>query len=273
MNPPPPADVIGLDLLNSITKYPSIKTYHELGDKGRSTEKINVDFEGETELTVTEKIDGTNCRIVLNGHWLVSNDWGTQSPLWLIGSRNELLAASGDLCSNPKMGVVEELRDTADMLTFHKQHVDAGSIVVVYGELYGGKINKYKEYTGAGAVGFRVFDILILDHPAIEHYLTMDRAELAALRDSDEWRGQFAIEKHLVSTVEDEGLDVVPAVDTTFPTGGTVQEVADWLRRFRASVCTLDEDAMGRSEGVVVRDSSSTKIAKVRFDNYKEQLR
>ena len=45
-----------LPSLDSATKYPSIVTYHALGDKGRLTEVLNVNFSGN--VITTEKVDG-----------------------------------------------------------------------------------------------------------------------------------------------------------------------------------------------------------------------
>ncbi len=68
-----------LNKLNSMTKYPSIPTYHALGDKGALLEQT-VSFDGE--IILTEKIDGTNSRIVL-----------LPDGNFVLGSREELLFA------------------------------------------------------------------------------------------------------------------------------------------------------------------------------------
>ncbi|MBW4637687.1 MAG: hypothetical protein KME05_05520 [Gloeocapsa sp. UFS-A4-WI-NPMV-4B04] len=56
-----------------MTKYPSIPTYHPLGNKGVLLEEA-VSFEGEVVLT--EKIDATNSRIILlpNGNFVLGID-------------------------------------------------------------------------------------------------------------------------------------------------------------------------------------------------------
>jgi len=55
-------DICRVDLakLNSLTKYPSILTYHALGDKGILQETVQVPFDGR--VIGTEKVDGTNRR-------------------------------------------------------------------------------------------------------------------------------------------------------------------------------------------------------------------
>ena len=44
--------------LNSITKYPSIPTYHKIGEKGVLEDEV-VSF-GSDKIILTEKVDGTN---------------------------------------------------------------------------------------------------------------------------------------------------------------------------------------------------------------------
>ncbi len=53
---------VDLGKLNSMTKYPSILTYHALGDKGLLQETVQIPFEGR--VIGTEKVDGTNTRLI-----------------------------------------------------------------------------------------------------------------------------------------------------------------------------------------------------------------
>src|SRR5438034_7509139 len=53
---------IDLGKLNSMTKYPSILTYHALGDKGVLQETVQIPFEGR--IIGTEKVDYTNARLI-----------------------------------------------------------------------------------------------------------------------------------------------------------------------------------------------------------------
>jgi hypothetical protein len=107
--------------LNSATKYPSIPTYH-LTERGELTAE-RVAFPGP--VLVTEKVDGTNARIIL-----------TPDGEFVIGSRENLLAARGDLIGDPAMGIVEHLRATAETFVAARSQV-----TVFYGELYGAKIS------------------------------------------------------------------------------------------------------------------------------------
>src|ERR1051326_571600 len=69
--------------LNSATQYPSILTYHALGERGRLTEDRTTDFStvNPDDVEVTEKIDGTNARIIIPPRRMGGA---------LIGSRTEL---------------------------------------------------------------------------------------------------------------------------------------------------------------------------------------
>ena len=92
-----------LDLrkLNSATKYPSIPTYHSLGERGRLLDQC-IDL-AEQDLVATEKVDGTNSRIII-----------LPDGMYLIGSREELLHAKGDLIHNPAQGIVTPKTGLAD---------------------------------------------------------------------------------------------------------------------------------------------------------------
>ena len=53
---------VDLGRLNSITKYPSIPTYHPMGDRGELRDGP-LPFRGT--VIATEKVDGTNSRVIL----------------------------------------------------------------------------------------------------------------------------------------------------------------------------------------------------------------
>lgn len=72
-----------------MTKYPSILTYHKLGEKGKLLDEVQVPFDQPAILA--EKIDGVNSRIII-----------FPDGLYIIGSREELLYAKGDLIGNPQ---------------------------------------------------------------------------------------------------------------------------------------------------------------------------
>ena len=153
-----------LDKLNSITKYPSIGTYHELTGKGTLTDNVLEPITKPLIGYVTEKIDGTNARIIING-----NDY-------FIGSREQLLYAKGDRIKNNTLGIVEELIPVAEKISSRTQIQD--DIFVIYGEVYGYNIGRnYKNYTNSKGLDFRVFDIQLLKFETYNRLLneTMDK--------------------------------------------------------------------------------------------------
>src|SRR5947209_2093316 len=163
------SDVRQIDLaaLNSLTKYPSIPTYHRLdGSNGRLAEEA-LPFPAGPVLA-TEKVDGTNARVII-----------LPGGNYLLGSREELLFYRTDVIGNPSMGIVAALKSVAERLAA----ADADDAVVVYfGEVYGGKVTAgSKQYTGTQAVGFRLFDAIVL--PDYAARLTMPAAVIAAWRD------------------------------------------------------------------------------------------
>src|SRR4051794_25742951 len=120
-----PFNVRAVDLgrLNSMTKYPSIPTYHPMGDRGVLGDEP-LRFEGRA--IATEKVDGTNSRILL-----------LPDGTYLIGSREELLYARGDLIGNPALGIVDAVRPVAERLV---EEVRLPAIAAFYLETYGGNI-------------------------------------------------------------------------------------------------------------------------------------
>src|ERR1700735_5803566 len=84
---------VDLGKLNSMTKYPSILTYHALGDKGVLQETVQVPFSGR--IICTEKVDGTNTRLIF-----------CPDGSALVGSREDLLWERRDMTGNPAMGIV-----------------------------------------------------------------------------------------------------------------------------------------------------------------------
>lgn len=129
-----------LQFWNSVTKYPSILTYHLLDKKNNITENLHPIATCREPLFAFEKIDGTNCRIIL----LPEKD-GKRD--FLIGSREDILTENypdGDV----SRGIVDTATLVADRLVSDLArfsfppgviclHSDA---ICLYGEVYGGNI-------------------------------------------------------------------------------------------------------------------------------------
>ncbi|MFJ6438260.1 RNA ligase family protein [Streptomyces sp. NPDC091416] len=249
------AEDLDLDALNSATKYPSILTYHELGPSGGLLENATA-FSGDVILT--EKVDGTNGRIIT----LPGGDY-------FLGSREELFYARGDRVWNRKLGIVEALRPVAERLSATTE-----GIRVYYLEVYGG--NKItvasKQYTGGTALGHRLFDVAEID----AHILQQPLARVASWREGG---GQyFHTEDALTEIATDQDIEMAPRLATIaaseLPTG--IDEMQDFLTHHPPkTLVTLDQDAGGRPEGLVLRATDRSVIAKARYQNYERtrQLR
>lgn len=245
---------ISPDKLNSATKYPSIPTYHTLQNNGGLTEPA-IEFTGP--VVATEKVDGCNARVIF-----------LPDGSYVLGSREDLLHASGDYLTNPAHGLVEALQPWAQDWAAHPPRTDA--IQVVYVELYGGRnlTPASKNYTGTRAVGYRLFDVaLIHDYDQIATDWTVEK--IAAWRDRG---GQhFLPEAALTAFSDESGIELTPrlCVVDGAELPRDIVETHNWLARHSAATrVALDEGAQGRSEGIVLRTLYRSTIAKLRFQNY-----
>jgi len=246
---------IDLRTINSVTKYPSIPTFHALGERGRLREEVQVSF-GD-DVIVTEKIDGTNTRIVV-----------LDDRSYLIGSREELLHARGDIVHNPALGIVVAVRPIADRVA--DALAGNGRVVTLYGEVYGGKTTGSKAY-GTG-VGFRLFDVVSTPTRELEERVARSPEEIAHWRDSG---GQtFLDERALADHATIAGVALAPRLETTAPPTDLRATYA-WLKKALPgeTLAPLEGDRKGRPEGVVVRTRDRRAIAKLRFEDYERTLR
>jgi hypothetical protein len=250
---------VDLERLNSLTKYPSIPTYHPLDPKQpRSRGKVadvlpSVRFDGP--VLITEKIDGTNARVIL-----------LPDGSHLIGSREELLYARGDLLHNPAMSIVPAIRNTAESLI--GRLVDPAAITVVYGEVYGGNVSgASREYTSTRQFGYRLFDVARI--ASYDELLELPVERISAWRDGG---GQpFLSEEALQRISSDNELSLTPRLGEieagAMPTSieATAALLHEWIGSTKAA---LDDQAGMQPEGLVLRTPSRSVIAKVRYKDY-----
>lgn len=242
--------------LNSATKYPEIETYHELGQRGRLNETVTP-FEGVTYYT--EKVDGTNGRIIL----LPGGDY-------VIGAREHLLHAKGDRVVNPGMSIAPTLIPLADSLVESGTLVPTWGARVLYLEVYGGKVGGHaKQYSGTGKLAYRLFDIMeIEDEP-----LTWDPAKISTWRKSG---GQYFLwVTEMLSIAKQLDIPTVPYLGTidAAELPQTHQETYDFLLdKIPNTLVGLDDKAKGRPEGLVLRSADRTTIRKARFADYRYTL-
>ncbi|KAB8144011.1 hypothetical protein F8S13_08980 [Chloroflexia bacterium SDU3-3] len=249
-----------LGRLNSATKYPSIATYHQLDPANGGLLEIATPY--AQAALATEKIDGTNARMIF-----------LPDQSYLLGSREELLYARGDLIGNPALGIVDALRADAERLV--GQLASADAITVVYGELYGGKVTgASKQYTGERRVGYRVFDVVRLPLASYQELLAWEPQQIA------QWREQggqpFLPEEALQQLAADAGLPVTPRLFSIEP-GELPQSIDAALallrERLPRSLSALDEGAGGQPEGIVLRTLDRATIAKLRYEDYERTIR
>lgn len=241
-----------LDKLNSMTKYPSIPTYHALGNKGILLEET---IEFPEEIILTEKVDGTNSRIIL-----------LPDGNFVLGSREELLFAKGDLIGNPALGIVEALKDVASTMPRNPD-----SIAVLFLELYGGKITAAsKQYTSQQSVGWRLFDIAVIDD--FESLFEKSTQQLASWRNNG---GQsFFSESKLQKAAKNCGIELTPRLGVVQSLPSAIGETFQFLKdAISKTSVALDDGALGRPEGIVARTASRSAIAKLRFEDYQRSVR
>lgn len=244
----------GKDKINTLTKYPSILTLHCLGEKGRLTDQLTTCLSGE-QLFATEKIDGTNARIVCFG------------SEYLVGAREFILHHSDDLYFDNAQGIVEGLR----VLGVNPPETD--TLTVIYGEFYGGKASSGSKNYGQEKNGFRVFDIAILEDLSV---LDRSLAEISSWRERETADGiiygqKFLKREEMMS--EFSQFEYAPSVE--FDLGGCSHEsVLENLRKYLPETrVALTDTAQMKAEGVVLRNADRSKIVKVRFEDYERTLR
>jgi RNA ligase len=259
---------IDLSCFNSLTKYPSILTYHELGDKGILNNSLIKPLPLNTTLYATEKVDGTNVRIILAK--TISEE------LMIIGSREDLLWESKDLIGNPSMGIVDYFRSQKihtkiwEKIYEFDDIFEPNEVIVLFGELYGHKIgDKYKQYTHSGKLNFRLFDAVVFDD--IEEKLNWSRQEISNWRESG---GQTFLPREKLRVIADHfGFMTVPTLleinSNDFPVN--LEETYSFLLNYKNT--TVGLDVHGFSEGLVIRTNDRSYISKLRFEDYERKKR
>ncbi|QDU26998.1 hypothetical protein ETAA8_20820 [Anatilimnocola aggregata] len=248
---------VDLHKLNSLTKYPSIFTYHALGDKGVLRDEVRIPFAGR--MIGSEKVDGTNTRIICCPDGSV-----------LLGSREDLLWERRDLIGNSAMGIVELLKETVNRLA--PVICEPDQIAVYYVELYGRNIGAgAKNYSRTGNAGFRLFDAMFIEN--FGELLAWPADKLALWRDQG---GQpFVHHDRLQDLAMRLGLQPVPALfdldATQLPTD--LPGMYEFLVSFGQTRCPLDDEAQGVPEGIVVRSPDRARIAKIRREDYERTLK
>ncbi|MBX7153445.1 MAG: RNA ligase family protein [Candidatus Kapaibacterium sp.] len=244
----------GKEKINTLTKYPSILTLHQLGEKGRLKNELTTPIQNE-KMYATEKIDGTNARIICYG------------SEYLIGAREFILHHSHDLYFDTAQGIVDGLQELNIIVPQPEK------FTVIYGEFYGGKTSANSKWYGQDKNGFRVFDVAVYNDLSI---LEMSQHDISKWRERETEDGIIYGQNFLTRTeIQNQfpNFDLVPLIE--FDLGDMSHKVVlENLRKYIPYTnVALSESAIKRSEGVVLRNENRTKIVKVRFEDYERTLR
>lgn len=251
--------------LNSLTKYPPIPTFHELGKGGMLDGSKPVDFAGQL-VNVTEKIDGTNARIIV-----------FPDGRFVIGSRENLLACSRDWILNPELGIVRELWDVAGDLASLATLTDGMGVRVYFFEVYGGRINGWKNYAKSGEIfGHRLFDVIEFPDEVFTEVMCRSREDISLWRQHG---GQpFVGWDRLLKIAQETNLQRVPTIEHCVePQGIAFKGLEHTLATLEGCFpdgtdAMLESGAQGRPEGVVFKSQDGTIRAKLRFEDYRATI-
>ncbi len=247
----------GKQKINTLTKYPSILTLHKFGEKGKLSDGFTTDLTDE-QMFATEKIDGTNVRIICLG------------DQYLIGSREFILHHNHDLYFDQAQGIVEGLKGIG-----LKIPNDLGQLTVIYGELFGGRVSSNSKQYGQDKLGFRAFDIAVFNDLSI---LKKSQEDISRWRERETEKGiiygqNFLEKSALENQLKYFGIEMTPSVP--FELGDMSQQtILANLRNFIPKTkVALSDLAQMRPEGLVLRNSDRSKIVKLRFEDYERALR
>lgn len=240
----------GLEKLNSATKYPSILTYHAMGEKGvLSSELSGGERFGSSAILMTEKIDGTNARIIFD-----------ESGDFIIGSREDLIYACGDRIWNLKQPILKELL-AHDIQSIINGFANKG-VTVLYGEVYSEKVN-----TGyATSHGFLLFDAVSLNLDILD----------SSLNEISLWRENGGQSFYSVET-----LDSFRALASQVPcltgAGEPHEAPPEDLKGTYDYLCKhlphSNLEGVKKPEGVIIRTLDRKLIRKLRFQDYERTIR
>ncbi|TMR10108.1 hypothetical protein ETD86_41010 [Nonomuraea turkmeniaca] len=240
------------DKVNTLTKYPSIPTYHEMTHISRSGMLTETPTVYTGPVLLTEKADGVNVRMTR----LPDGDW-------LIGLREEWLTARGDRVPARDFGVVKAVRDLMPRI-----EPQSGAVVTLYAEVFGSKaMNAWKNY-GDGTASVRLFDVSVIDLGMLE----LDRDRLSSWRKNG---GQpFLAEADLQAMAARVGVELTPRLGEI--DGADLPDSVDGMRAFLEPYRTTrlaTSGIPGFSEGVVFRSPDRGTISKARFTDYDKTIR
>jgi RNA ligase len=252
----------GKEKVNTLTKYPSILTLHKLGKKNILQNELTTPVDNE-KMYATEKIDGTSIRLLFYGNERI------------VGTRDNLFVyENSDFVNIPKefFSSIDYVRPFYEKSKWNKRF-ETDKLTVLFGELYGSNIGKGAKNYGVEKTGFRLFDVAVYNDLSV---LDLERDKISKWRERETETGIIYGQNFLTrSEMESQFTDFefVPLVE--FDLGDRSHKVVlDNLKKFIPNTnVALSENAFKKSEGVVLRNESRSKIVKVRFEDYERTLR
>jgi len=255
-----------LERENTLTKFPSIPTFHRL-QNGVLTDEVAVPEVAGKEIVAAEKIDGINLRIAIGA--------GTVA----IGTReNYIFSSTSSIVCNRH--IVEALLSTG-VRVIPEPH--GKQPVVVYGELFGKKFNGGSVYSkNPKLAGFRVFAVREIGQLDTEKYLESDvpLGVIAAKRERWELGIRLLGKGATSQTLKSYGVfgaEPVPLLEAPpLEVGMGLEETYQWMNSVVwLTNVPLDDEPMKnrRAEGLVVHVEGTNAVAKLRFADYERALR
>jgi hypothetical protein len=227
-----------LGRLRTHTAYPLPVSYHPPDPDTGALGEVRPRPAGD--VIVAESINGLVARLVI---------FGDRS--YLIGGPQRWLYADGDLIGDAANGVVSAVKPLADRI-HSKVNIAPGSLLVVYGVVFGGKADAGERYTTRRQVGYRLLDVARLDPAADEPAFLGEKALLA-----------FAAEHDLPLVPR---LARFPARDLPIKPAAVLSLMEELLPSSR---CRLDPAAGGEPFGLTVRTADRGWVSELRFADYR----
>lgn len=254
---------MNFEKLNTMTKYPEIKTYHKMGEKGRLQPELSIELDPDKTYHLSEKVDGTNTRMIFIAY--------KDSCDYVIGSREELFYANGDRIINHELNIVNNLLPVCDTISEIIHQNFSSGIFTIYSELYGGKLPASKQYTSTKDYAFRVFDMMVITPIEYIDLFKKQREQIAQWRDHG---GQeFFNNRDRIAFCMQLGLRTVPlhriAFGSEIPTD--LKDTYEFMQSYRTTKAGINCEG-GRAEGIVIRSDYRKEIVKLRFEDYERTL-
>lgn len=252
---------------NSLTKYPSIMTYHKM-EKGCLSEELTFPNKENCMLRVTEKIDGTNTRIII-----LNDDY-------VIGSRDEFIYAKGDrvIASHNLNHVLFMKKYVEELLS--KNCLEKDTIYCIYGELFGSHIQKsWKRYTLKDEDDFeyRIFDIWTMNIDSFEELYENIIDANAAQNWRENNKQPWWYINNLRRFCKNNQLLMVPYCKFIFLEDIPIEreKTYEFLKKFQETNVNIDGTSKqnNNAEGIVIKTDDRDYIVKLRFEDYEKTFR